>query len=249
MQLDDLIGGALGKSLVQLLPILALALGILFLTTLVPRDRRKRPRARRAGNGAPPTKAQFEYQRRLDGVAGELKVRRLIEQRYAHSLHDIYLPCRNGTTQIDHVILVRDRIVVVETKNYSGIVFANPQDRNWTQVLAGGNIRLPFLNPIRQNALHVNAVKLVAGGSVEVINLVAFVGSATFARALPEGVMELVEFASFLDSHRGDPGTDPAAKEAWARLCRTAIARPRSEAIEAHRKTLGRRLSKDRIAS
>lgn len=248
MQLDDLVGGALDISFDQLLPLVAIALAIAVVKVLVPRGRRRK-RKRGARNAAAPTPAELEYRRRLDGVAGELKVRRLIEQRYAHSLHDIYLPSRTGTTQIDHVFLVGDRIFVVETKNYSGMVFGDPQGRSWTQILAGGSVRMPFLNPIRQNALHVNAVKLATADSVEVVNLVAFVGTATFARDMPGGVMELADLVVFLDSHRSEIGTDPGTKETWARLCRAAIARPRSEAIDAHRSTLARRMPKGRSAA
>ena len=120
MQLDQLVGDAFGKLLWQLLPFLACALAIAFLKALAP-GRRRRKLASKGVAKTPlaPTLAELEYKRKLEGVAGELKVRRLIEHRYAHSLHDIYLPYRNGTTQIDHVVLIGDRIVVVETKNYS----------------------------------------------------------------------------------------------------------------------------------
>lgn len=250
MQLDQLVGDAFGRLLWQLLPFLACALAIAFLKAFAPgRRRRKLASKGEAKTPLAPTLAELEYKRKLEGVAGELKVRRLIEHRYAHSLHDIYLPYRNGTTQIDHVVLIGDRIVVVETKNYSGMIFGDLQGRNWSQILAGGNVRMPFLNPIRQNALHVDAVKLAVGGSVEVVNLVAFVGTATFARDMPGGVMELTDLAAFLDSHRGDVGVDPRAMEAWARLCRAAMARPRQEAVENHRNTLARRMPKDRPAA
>jgi hypothetical protein len=133
----------------------------------------------------------LDYDRRLAGVAGELKIRTFVERRYGNSLHDIYLPSKNGVTQIDHIILAGAAFVVIETKNYGGLILGDEKGQKWTQVMAGGNPRNSFMNPIHQNGGHVSAVRMAIGdeASVPVRNLVVFVGDANFGRLLPENVI------------------------------------------------------------
>ena len=45
-------------------------------------------------------------------------------------INNITLPAANGTTQIDHVIVSRFGIFVVETKNMSGWIFGDERARN-----------------------------------------------------------------------------------------------------------------------
>ena len=38
-------------------------------------------------------------------------------------LHDCTLPCADGTTQIDHILISPFGVFVIETKNYDGWIF------------------------------------------------------------------------------------------------------------------------------
>lgn len=58
--------------------------------------------------------------------------------------------------QIDHVYINKHGIWVIETKNYSGIIYGQENWHEWTQVLAGGHTKNKFYNPIRQNTTHIN---------------------------------------------------------------------------------------------
>jgi hypothetical protein len=51
------------------------------------------------------------------------------------TFHDLYLPRpdRQGTTQLDHVVVSPFGIFVVETKNYQGWIFGSEKQREWTQ--------------------------------------------------------------------------------------------------------------------
>lgn len=197
------------KSFVQIFgqnwPIFAFVLAVALLKILLPNKkagRKKRGPSTRAGRSSKPIKSEedVDYERRLAGVAGELKIRIFVEKRFSSSLHDIYLPSNNGVTQIDHIILVGGAIVVIETKNYGGLILGDEKGHKWTQVMAGGNARNAFMNPIHQNSGHVSAVKLAIGddASVPVRNLVVFVGDAKFGRPPPENVIVLGDLASKL---------------------------------------------------
>ena len=47
-----------------------------------------------------------------------------------HRFHDVIVPSRNGTTQVDHVLVSTFGIFVIETKNYRGWIFGDEQSPN-----------------------------------------------------------------------------------------------------------------------
>ncbi len=74
--------------------------------------------------------------------------------------HDLYVEKRNGKySQIDAVVITKVGIVVIEVKDYSGMIFGSGNQNYWTQVLAGGREKHRFYNPILQNSGHINALK------------------------------------------------------------------------------------------
>ena len=98
---------------------------------------------------------------RLKGVLGETRVRaatglRLSGKKY-RSIHNLTLPTPDGTTQVDHVIVSRFGVFVIETKNLTGWIFGDERSRQWTQVIYQNRYR--FFNPLRQNYKHVKAVE------------------------------------------------------------------------------------------
>lgn len=98
-------------------------------------------------------------------------------------LKDLTLPSRGGTTQIDHVVVSRFGIFVIETKNMKGWIYGSADQAQWTQVIYRHKSK--FQNPIRQNYKHVKAIQELL--DVEVHNLhsvVAFIGSGVPKTAL-----------------------------------------------------------------
>lgn len=72
-------------------------------------------------------------------------------------LKNVYLPLQNKTTEIDLVMIHEKGIFVFESKNYSGWIFGDAEQLNWTQSLQNGE-KSRFYNPIRQNKTHINAL-------------------------------------------------------------------------------------------
>src|SRR5512142_2488934 len=64
-------------------------------------------------------------------------------------LDNVIVPSSNGTTQIDHVIISKYGIFVIETKNMHGWIFGNTNDDRWTESIFG--TKHQFQNPLRQN--------------------------------------------------------------------------------------------------
>ena len=76
--------------------------------------------------------------------------------------HDLIIPAPNGkTTQIDHIYVSQYGIFVVETKNYSGWIFGNVSQSQWTQIRYGKKYRIP--NPVYQNTWHIKALSALLG--------------------------------------------------------------------------------------
>jgi hypothetical protein len=125
------------------------------------------------------------------GAAGERRVnatlsRQLNEQDYI-LLEDLTLPTSHGTTQLDHIVLSRFGIFVIETKNMSGWIFGGENQARWTQVIR--RHKSQFQNPLRQNHHHLKVVQNLLGIRLDQLeNLVAFVGSAEPKTEMPPNV-------------------------------------------------------------
>lgn len=102
--------------------------------------------------------------------------------------HNIVVNTQNGTTQIDHVLLSRFGIFVIETKNYNGWIFGSENQKSWTQVLHGK--RNAFQNPLHQNYRHTKTIaeRLQLEHS-RVHSIVFFIGDAELKTDLPSNVM------------------------------------------------------------
>ena len=102
---------------------------------------------------------------------------------------DVYLPRPdgNGTTQIDHVVVSRYGIFVIETKNLQGWIYGSAEQRQWTQVVFRKKNR--FQNPLHQNALHTKALQRFLGFDADRFHsLVFFIGDCEFKTPMPDNV-------------------------------------------------------------
>lgn len=127
----------------------------------------------------------------LKGLFGELKVRLYLLFYLAFGykrLHNVTIKLSNGgTSQIDHIILCRKGIFVIETKNYSGTIKVLEFNKYWTQTLGRQTYRL--YNPIRQNEGHLSALRyLLKSKQYPMHNKVVFVGSAKLSGQIPKNV-------------------------------------------------------------
>jgi len=126
------------------------------------------------------------------GARGERKVHNALTEVIAGPdykvFSDLILPTARGTTQIDHLIISRFGIFVIETKNMSGWIFGSADQRKWTQVHKVGK-RRSFQNPLQQNYAHIKAVQEILQLDQHIFhNLVAFTGTAEPKTAMPDSV-------------------------------------------------------------
>lgn len=121
-------------------------------------------------------------------VQGVLAHKLLLDSRTYLSLNNVTLPTRDGTTQIDHILVSRYGIFVIETKNMDGWIFGSEHDAQWTQCLYGKKYR--FQNPLRQNYRHTRALSEFLGiEHTRFFSVVMFWGNCEFKTSLPPNVL------------------------------------------------------------
>lgn len=126
------------------------------------------------------------------GMVGEwfinLCIRLFLDKREYRLLKDVTLPTPQGSTQIDHVIVSRFGLFVIETKNMKGWIFGNPTQKSWTQQIY--RRKHSFQNPLHQNHLHMMTLKSLLGLSDNQLHsVIFFIGDCTFKTPMPQNVM------------------------------------------------------------
>lgn len=98
---------------------------------------------------------------KVKGVLGEKSVALFLSKLNSQDyrvFHDIYISSGHGkTAQIDHLVVSRYGIFVIETKNYKGWIYGSETNKYWTQVIYQRKEK--FYNPIFQNFGHIKAVQ------------------------------------------------------------------------------------------
>ena len=89
-------------------------------------------------------------------------------------LRNVYVPKDNvETSEIDVLFVTQKGIFVIESKNYSGWVFGNEADRNWTVSLPNGQ-KNRFYNPIKQNRSHAKWLEKYLGDDTPLFSVIVF---------------------------------------------------------------------------
>jgi len=172
---------------------------------------------------------------------GEILVRRtLINSLPAdswHLLNNVTLKLDKSTTQIDHVLVSRFGVYVIETKHYKGWIFGDAKSKSWTQVLF--KVKHRFQNPLHQNYKHVKAVQACLDfvPPEHVFNLVVFTGESTFKTTPPDGVHSLDGLLTYLKNQKAEVLTENRMQFCVGRMECTRLALTRETDIE-HRKWL-----------
>ena len=138
---------------------------------------------------------------KVKGRIGERAVRSVIgkdldEETYIE-FHDLIIPSRSGTTQIDHIYVSIFGIFVIETKNYTGWIFGSEKQSKWTQVVY--KQKHYFQNPLRQNYAHIKALsELLKLPEEKFHSMVVFLGDCELKTQMPPNVCRIRQAASYI---------------------------------------------------
>ena len=102
--------------------------------------------------------------------------------------HNVIIPAKNGTTQIDHILVSPYGLFIVETKNKKGWIFGSENQPKWTQTLYGK--KYSFQNPLRQTFRQKKILSEFLDLDESIVHtIVYFVGDSTFKTPLPGNVI------------------------------------------------------------
>lgn len=122
------------------------------------------------------------------GAGGEAYVRSVLERLGPEYtvFNDVTFRSGSATTQIDHLVVSRYGIFVIETKDYQGKVYGSEKSEQWTQYI--GREEHKFYNPVRQNNGHVQSLRHRLG-AFPYVPIVAFVGDADLRLTLDSALV------------------------------------------------------------
>lgn len=122
-------------------------------------------------------------------LQGTLAKKLFLDAKTYIDINNVTIPTSNGTTQIDHVIVSRYGVFVVETKNIHGWIFGDEKSPYWTQKLFRKTFK--FQNPLHQNYRHTKALSKFLGIEHEkIFSVVMFWGECEFKTLMPQNVMD-----------------------------------------------------------
>jgi len=133
------------------------------------------------------------------------------------ALHNVTIPTRDGTTQIDHIFVSTFGVFVVETKNYKGWIFGGEHQPTWTQKIYKQSFK--FQNPLRQNYLHTQTLQDRLGIGPEAIHsVIVFVGDCEFKTLMPPNVCIGGAFVGYIKSKQVPVLPKEQMKQAYAAI-------------------------------
>lgn len=151
----------------------------------------------------------------IKGRLGESKVsnilKRLSDEYFV--INDLLLKTSRGTTQIDHVVISKYGIFVIETKNYTGWIYGGENAENWTKNVYGN--KYSFRNPLKQNYAHIKALMEILGipSSSVFIPIVAFSNQADIKVQCSKEVINFYELIRAISCYQQERLTDTEVQQ------------------------------------
>jgi restriction system protein len=155
------------------------------------------------------------------GVMGEFIVniaaKIMLDKKVYHLIKNVTLPTEDGTTQIDHVIISKYGVFVVETKNMKGWIFGGTNQGTWTQKIFKHTSK--FQNPLNQNYKHTKTLESLLGLSDQQIHsVIVFVGDSTFKTEMPANVTHGIGYIRYIKSKTKPVLSEGEAKEIVSKI-------------------------------
>ncbi|WP_066893599.1 nuclease-related domain-containing protein [Clostridium nigeriense] len=135
---------------------------------------------------------------------GEQEVSNVLNKIKGYKLlNDIMVKGNNGTSQIDHILIGKKGIFVIETKDYKGSIYGDEYSREWTQII---NMKKnKFYNPIRQNYGHIKSLEKHIKRNDVFISLIVFTNKSKLKKVKTNTpVIQLKKLKRFIRKYKSD---------------------------------------------
>lgn len=107
----------------------------------------------------------------------------------------------NVSTQIDHIIVSKFGIFVLENKELRGWIFGDKNQLTWTQSMPGA-VKYKFKNPLNQNYGHIISLKeLMPFAKDNFYNIVVLSGNAEFKTTPIENVLYINQLINYIKKY------------------------------------------------
>jgi hypothetical protein len=151
------------------------------------------------------------------GMMGEYfvkkQLKKLATKYQGLSFHNLMLGTGVQSTQLDNLLITSKAVYVIEVKNYAGRVYGGQYQDQWYQTIRYDNkkrgrrgrtytkthiAKNAFFNPIKQNQIHVNAIKqsIQSVESLPIFNVVVFMNRTNITN------VEMKDETSFVVNRR-----------------------------------------------
>ena len=118
---------------------------------------------------------------KIKGRVGEFSVAKTLTLLPKHDyivLNNLLLKTGRSSSQIDHLVVSKYGLFVIETKRFCGWIHGHERSQLWTQTFYKKKVK--FRNPIKQNWSHIYALKEILSdyNSIKYYNIVVFTGNS-----------------------------------------------------------------------
>ena len=112
----------------------------------------------------------------IKGDKGEELVNEVLQEYGGFLFNDFTFYSKRTSVQVDHILILRSGLYVIETKNWSGRIVGDEWADNWT--LYNG-VKKVMYNPVLQNSRHIERLKdrlreFVSLKDLPIINVIVF---------------------------------------------------------------------------
>jgi len=140
-----------------------------------------------------------------------------LDKETYHLIKNVTLPASGGTTQVDHIIVSKYGIFVLETKNMKGWIFGSAHQKMWTQKIYKYTGK--FQNPLHQNYKHTQVLaSLLRLNEEQVFSIIVFTGECALKTEMPENVTKGQGFIQYIQTKKQILFTDDEVQKLIRRV-------------------------------
>ena len=142
--------------------------------------------------------------RKIELNQGEIEVNEVLEKIKGYKLlSNVMIKRESGTSQIDHILIGKKGVFVIETKDYNGKIYGDQYSKYWMQKLNGR--KNTFYNPIRQNYGHIKALEEMLDRKDIFISLIVFTNKSNIKKIKAEvPVIQVKKLKRFIKKYKSD---------------------------------------------
>lgn len=145
----------------------------------------------------------FIFYKKIIGIFGEYWVKkelRKLSNDYK-IINDLMIKTDDHLThQIDHIIVSKFGIFVIETKQYNGYIIGNDYDKKWT--IKYGRNEYYINNPVHQNYGHIKAIKRLLNIDEDKLISVVCISSKSKLKIDSKYVVSIYELLNKIKSYK-----------------------------------------------